>query len=114
MAHLADRHGYILCRQHLESAMPSQRSKGGKSARSRGAPTPLPTKSGGSAGKGMLCGCPKQQIYFAGVAFCVVYTLAFLSVVRHHQHILAYLHKKEDQIMHKWGEQLHHSLLRAR
>ena len=81
--------------------MPSQRSKGGVSARSRGSSTPLPTKSGGSAGKGMLCGCPKQQIYFAGVAFCVVYTLAFLSVVRHHQHILAYLHKKEDQIMHK-------------
>ncbi len=81
--------------------MPSQRSKGGASARSRGSSTPLPTKSGGSAAKGTLCGCPKQHLYLAGVAFCVIYTLAFLSVVRHHQQILAYLHKKEDQIMHK-------------
>ena len=39
VAHLADRHGYILCRQHLESAMPSQRRKG-KSARSRRADPP--------------------------------------------------------------------------
>ena len=89
--------------QRLASKMPSQGSKGRKPARSRELTTPLPKKSGASAESGSLCGCPKQQLYLAGVAFCVVYTLAFLSVVRHHQNILAYLRKKEDQLVHKWG-----------
>ena len=66
--------------KRLAWKMPSQGSKGGKTARSRGLTTPLPKKSSASAESGSFCGCPKQQLYLAGVAFCVVYTLAFLSV----------------------------------
>ena len=61
----------------------------------------LPTKKTNNEGcTDYFCG----KKYFIGicVTFLIVYLVAFFSVIRRHNRVISYLHKKEDQLTEKW------------
>ena len=61
----------------------------------------LPTKKTNNEGcTDYFCG----KKYFIGicVTFLIVYLVAFFSVIRRHNRVISYLHKKEDQLTERW------------
>ena len=61
----------------------------------------LPTKKTNNEGcMDYFCG----KKYFIGICviFLIVYLVAFFSVIRRHNRVISYLHKKEDQLTEKW------------
>ena len=61
----------------------------------------LPTKKTNNEGcMDYFCG----KKYFIGICviFLIVYLVAFFSVIRRHNRVISYLHKKEDQLTEKF------------